>query len=94
MAAEGAWPVTWAPYGDLWLRSRSPRPHIAAFGCVAGLLDPVWQPWGRGRSPEPRTAAVGAWPVPCASYGHREGVAGPSASYGRRWGVAGPLGLV
>ena len=72
MAAVGAWPVTWAPYGGR--------------GGHAGLLGPVLQPWRRARSPGPRMAAVGAWPVPWAPYGRLGGVAGPLGPVWLPWG--------
>jgi len=49
MAAMGAWPVLWVPYGHR--------------GGVASLLGSVWPPWGRARSHGPRVAAMGAWLV-------------------------------
>jgi len=42
----------------------------------------------------PRMAAVGAWPVPWSPYGRCGGVVVPRASYGCREGVAGPLSPV
>jgi len=63
MAAAGAWPVPWAPYGSR--------------GGVAYPLDTVWPPWGVAGSLGPCMVAVGAWPVPLAPYGRRGGVAGP-----------------
>jgi len=80
MAAVGAWPVPWTPYG--------------LHGGVAGPLGLVWPPWGRGFSPGSRIGVVGAWPLFYASYAFREGVAHPLAPYCRRGGVAGPLGHV
>jgi len=75
MAAVGAWPVPWAPYGRR--------------GRVVGPLGPVWPPWGvacplgtvglqcvRGPSSGLCRAAVGAWTVPRSFYGRGGGMAG------------------
>jgi len=43
---------------------------------MAALQDDVLLPLGRGRFPGPRVTAFRAWPVPWASSGLRDGVAG------------------
>jgi len=92
--AVGAWPVSCASSGR--------------HGGVACHLGPVWQPlwgrgtplgrvcqpWGRGPFPGFRVAAVGAWPVPCAPYGRRNGVACPLGFISTPWGRRCPLGTV
>jgi len=80
VAAVGAWPVLWAPYGRR--------------GGVAGPMGPEWPPFGRGWSPEPRMVAVGAWPFPWATNGCCGVWPVPWAPNGCRGGVAVPLGLV
>jgi len=59
MAAVGALPVPWAPYGRRG-GVAGPLGSVWPPRGVAGPLGPVWPPWGRGRSPKPRMAAVGA----------------------------------
>jgi len=72
MAAVGAWPVRWAPYGRR--------------GIVAGPVRPVWPPWRCDWFTGSRIAAVGAWPVPWALYGCRGGVVGPLGPVWLPWG--------
>jgi len=97
-AALWAWPVPWTPYSRRggvacilnpvrppWGRGRSPGLCIAAWG-VDLPLGTILPPWGRGRSPGPSMAALGAWPVPWAPYGRREGVSGPLCPVWSPWG--------
>jgi len=89
MAAVGAWPDPWAPYGCCggvavqWAPYGRREGMAGPLGPVllplerAGPLGRVWPLWGRGRSPGSRMPVVREWPVPWTPYGRRCGVAGP-----------------
>jgi len=105
VAAVGAWPVFWAPYGrhggvagrlEPYGRRGGVANPLCLFrvrGGVAGPLGPVWMPRGRGRSTGSRMAAVGVWPVFTASYGCHGGVAIPLSPVWPSWGRGRSLGI-